>query len=110
MAYHSSGHFSFGAKLRDSVIKNLISSGIAILAGIIYLVYMVVTYGGSPRQVVSFLMALGNTYGVLLIIVLMGHGLVGLPKRLWQLSFNNRELNRLYMSVSAIKSLEITNL
>ena len=105
MYYHASGHFSTVAKLKDSIVKNLISSAVAILAGLIYLVYMLVTYGVSPRQVVSFLMALGNTYGVLLIIVLMGHGLVGLPKRLWQLSRNELELNRLYMSVRLLAIL-----
>ncbi len=87
-------------RMKDAIRQNVISSLIAIVAGFIYFVYMIATSGLSPSQVVSFLMALGNTYGVLIIIVLMGHGLVGVPKRLWQLSNNSRELDRLYMSVS----------
>ena len=52
-------------------------------------------------QVIGFLMTIGNTYGVLLIIVLMGHGLIALPKRLWELGDYSSELIRLYLSVSS---------
>ena len=44
-------------------------------------------------------MAMGNTYGVLLIICLMGNGLVALPRRLWQLGNAEGELIRLYLLV-----------
>ena len=100
MDYHASGYFSFTTKLKDAIWKNLRFGGLAILGGTIYIIYMVASTHGSPRQVINFMMAMGNTYGMLLIVVLMGHGLVGLPKRLWQMADNKRELERMYMSVS----------
>ena len=42
---------------------------------------------------------MSNTYGILLITVLMGNGLVGLPKRMWYYTDTERELNLLYMMV-----------
>lgn len=62
---------------------------------------MVSTKGSTETiHFIAFLMAMGNTYGVLLIIVLMGNGLVALPKRLWQMGKTEHEINRLYLSVS----------
>jgi hypothetical protein len=43
---------------------------------------------------------MGNTYGILLITVLMGNGLVGLPRRMWYYADTEGELNLLYMMVT----------
>jgi len=86
----------------DSVY-NLIFSGIlAVLAGVIYIIYLVSTSGGTFSQVIGFVMAMGNTYGVLLITLLMGNGLVALPMHLWRLGDIERGLRELYLSVRSI--------
>lgn len=69
------------------------------LAGVIYVIYMVASGSGSINQVLALAMALSNTYGVLLITVLMGSGLVGVPKRLWLMADPQQEIQRLYLSV-----------
>lgn len=102
LEYHSSGHFSFREKLHDALRKNIYALVIAATAGVVYIMYNVVTGNGSPYQVINFMMAMGNTYGVFIIIVLMGSGLVGLPRRLWQLADSEKELSRLYMSAVSI--------
>jgi hypothetical protein len=102
--YHSSGHFSFKDKLYDASMKNLLYLGIASTAAIVYIIYMVSTGSGSPLQIIALMMAMGNTYGVFIIIVLMGSGLVGLPRRLWQISDSNTELKRIYISAPSIES------
>jgi hypothetical protein len=52
------------------------------------------------------MMAAGNTYGLLLIILLMGSGLVNLPRRLWQMSDYSAEQTKYYLlgrqSINAI--------
>lgn len=120
MEYHSSGHFTFYSKVRwtasetihvvsdsshskqmkDAFMRLALAALLALAAGIFYIIYMVSTSGGSLYQVVGFMMAMGNTYGVLLITVLLGNGLVALPKRLWTMANIDGELQRLYMSVS----------
>lgn len=102
--YHSSGHFSIRDKLRDAFMKNLLYLGIASIAAVVYILYMVSTGSGSPLQIISLMMAMGNTYGVFIIIVLMGSGLVGLPRRLWQMSDSSTELKRIYISAPSIES------
>lgn len=72
---------------------------LTIVAAVFYIFYNVYIVGGSVTDVMSFLMAMGNTYGVLLITLLMGTGLVAIPKRLWLLGDVEGELNRLYLSV-----------
>mmetsp|Transcript_12215 Transcript_12215/g.18316 ORF Transcript_12215/g.18316 Transcript_12215/m.18316 type:complete len:780 (+) Transcript_12215:39-2378(+) len=103
MEYHSSGHFNFRNKLKDSFVKLFLSGLMAFAAGIVYLIFMFSTGGGSLTQIIGFTMAMSNTYGVLLITVLMGSGLVGIPKRLWIMADSNRELQRLYISAATIE-------
>lgn len=64
---------------------------------------MLSTSKGSFSQVLGFTMAMGNTYGVLLITVLMGSGLVGIPKRLWLMSDVEGELTRVYLIATTVE-------
>lgn len=87
----------------DAIKRLLLAAVAALVAGVIYIGYMVSTSGGSFSQVLAFMMAMGNTYGVLLITVLMGSGLVSLPKRLWAMSDSQEELRRLYLLAAPIE-------
>lgn len=84
-------------------MKLLLALVLTILAVVFYICYNVFAVGGSVSDVMSFLMAMGNTYGVLLITLLMGTGLVAIPKRLWLLGDVEGELNRLYLSASGVE-------
>ena len=55
----------------------------------------------------GFVKAMGNTYGILLITVLMGNGLVSLPRRMWYYADIDAELNGLYMMVRYISHCSI---
>ena len=70
-------------KLCDAVSRNLITGAVAGCFAIVYVIVMVYSGQGSLYHVIGFMMAAGNTYGILLIVLLMGHGLVALPRRLW---------------------------
>ena len=43
------------------------------------------------------LMALGNTYGLLLVVVLLGYGLIDIPRLLLRWAKPEDELNRIYL-------------
>jgi hypothetical protein len=87
----------------DAVYRLLIAGVVALVAGLVYIVYLVSTSGAGLWQVVGFVMAMGNTYGVLLITLLMGNGLVALPMHLWRLGDIDRGLQELYLSVRTFK-------
>ena len=57
----------------------------------------------NASKVGGFLMALANTYGLVFIILLLGHGLVKVPRKLWETSFEGRELQRHYFIVTKVK-------
>ena len=60
---------------------------------------MLSTNGGSTTALVGFMMAMANTYGLIIVIVLMGNGLIALPRRMWELGNTSEELVRMYMLV-----------
>lgn len=66
--------------------RNVILVGIVILIGISIHLHTINVFG--------FVMALGNTYGLLLVILLLGYGLVDIPRRLWRQSKPAQELQR----------------
>jgi len=102
--YHSSGHFSFKQKMYDAVVNNLLAVGIGLVAIIIYMCVMAASGEGTPAQAVNFLMAMGTTYGVLIITVLLGSGLISLPRQLWRKSSPQTELNCLYITASQVEA------
>lgn len=99
MEYHNSGHFTVKEKLLDALKTLGLTALIAFAVAMIYLIYILSTQQSSLEQVIGFAMAMSNTYGVLLITLLMGSGLAGVPKRLWAMSNIESELTRLYLSV-----------
>eukprot|EP01035_Chromulina_nebulosa_P034696 gene34696-46579_t len=103
MEYHGSGHFSFKNKLKEAFLKLIVSGVIAMVAGMVYFIVMLSSGSGSLYQIIGFTMAMSNTYGVLLITILMGNGLVGIPKRLWLMADRERELQRLFTSAIPIE-------
>eukprot|EP00981_Chlorochromonas_danica_P000709 scaffold147_cov164-Ochromonas_danica.AAC.26 len=103
MEFHASGNFTVQEKLLDGLKKLAFNAVIAIVLGLIYVIYMVATSGLTFKEIISFTMAMSNTYGVLLITVLMGSGLVGIPKRLWNMADSEGELRRFYVSASTVE-------
>ena len=68
---------------------------------LIFIIYLLATKGSTKTfHFLAFMMAMGNTYGVVLIILLMGNGLVALPRRLWRMGNSTTELQRLYVMVT----------
>ena len=104
MEYHSSGSFSLYGKIVDALKMNCLMAAIAVVAAILFLIFMVANGHGTINHVIGFMMAAGNTYGLLLIILLMGYGLVALPRRLWQITDYTSEQTRLYLSAPSVEA------
>jgi len=72
---------------------------LAVVASCCYVIYLVSSGHGTVSQVLGFTMAMGNTYGVLLLSLLMGNGLVAIPLSLWRLGDVEKGLQEIYLSV-----------
>ena len=96
----SSGAFSCGGKLRDSIRKSLISYLVLLAVAVAVLVWVKLA-GLTMAAFLGFVMALSNIYGLLLIIVLMSYGFVDVPRYFWNLGDYPRMLRRLQLQVGA---------
>jgi hypothetical protein len=100
--YHLSGEFTVTGKFVEAIKSNLQTLLIELALLILFILYMVSTKGSEATiNFIAFMMTMGNTYGVILIILLMGNGLVALPRRLWHMGNTENEINRLYLVVSS---------
>ncbi|KAF9969688.1 hypothetical protein BGZ73_007819 [Actinomortierella ambigua] len=100
-AYTQSGQFTVMKRLRNAVRDNLIYQmiiGVVALLGLLYVIYSIGT-----KDLRAYLMALSNSWGLILVVVFMGYGMVEVPRRLWHKGDNERELRRISFKASAVK-------
>jgi hypothetical protein len=81
--FEDSGEFAVGKRLREAVVSNAVMVG-AMLGGAVLVVVLLVTSGGfSFSQLPSVFATLANSFGLLLVAVFLGYGVVSFPKDCW---------------------------
>jgi hypothetical protein len=75
-----SGGFTFLSQLKEGITTSLRGIGIMIATGVLFVIGMAI-HLRSFSVVMPVLMALGNTYGLVLVSLLLGNGLVSIPKK-----------------------------
>lgn len=96
-----SGHFTFRQRLKDGCRRSFRSIFLMSIMGIISIIAMAISLKSFHMFtiVLPVLMALGNTYGLLLVSLLLGNGLVNIPKKLWREACPSKELRRAQIMV-----------
>ncbi|KAL7470533.1 hypothetical protein ACHAXS_010784 [Conticribra weissflogii] len=91
-----SGHFSLSQRLKDGITISVKGIFLMILMGAVAVVAMAIHLQSIRlvQTVLPVLMALGNTYGLVLVSLLLGNGLVNIPKRFWREACPAQELRR----------------
>ncbi len=69
--------------------------------GISVLIWSMIHFSASFQQVKGVLLSMSNTYGSTLVVMLMGHGLVNVPRQMWKSTNPQNELDRLYFNAAA---------
>ena len=83
-SFSVSGDFHFVGKLQYAFKFNALFYGIMMAVSVVLLVWIAVTVGiTEPAVVYGLGIALSNAWGLLLLILLLGYGLVEVPRRLW---------------------------
>eukprot|EP01125_Pyxidicula_operculata_P009229 TRINITY_DN3051_c0_g1_i2.p1 TRINITY_DN3051_c0_g1~~TRINITY_DN3051_c0_g1_i2.p1 ORF type:complete len:592 (+),score=104.90 TRINITY_DN3051_c0_g1_i2:15-1790(+) len=86
-SYVMSGEFTMRGKLKEAIKQNLIFYGIsALVCVIIFIVLCIVTQGWAKAWEVAIFAS--NLWGFLVLFLLLGYGIVYIPRTLW------REANR----------------
>lgn len=98
--YSMTGEFTFGDKMRTSIKSNLLLYSVmgAVLAvvGVISIIELNIHWGNIPATIT----AAANTYGLFLLIAMLGHGLVNVPRRCWRRAKREMNLKRYQFDVA----------
>jgi hypothetical protein len=95
--YFDAGEFDTKGKIKYSIMINLKILAAAGVVGIIFLVYIAIVNQFTSDDLVGFVVALANTIGLSLLICLLGHGLIEVPRKLWdEASYQIRMKHYLY--------------
>lgn len=90
------GEFDILGKIWYSLRVNLLFyAGLFALLSIVIVYMKLATTVNTWQGIAAFLMALSNAVGLLAVIMLLGHGLVRVPQRLWHASNSHRRLRKL---------------
>ena len=98
--YLESGFITKGDRLRDATKSNF--RYYAIATGISVFLIVVLSISEGEVNVLPLLMAIGNTYGLLLICLLLGYGLVDVPRQMYRQSKPFEVLRRSYVTAPMV--------
>jgi len=81
-----SGGFSFCEKMKASLRINLLFYTCAGVAGGGLLIFVAVTQHLGFSEVMKVAISLGNAFGLVLLLLMLGYGLVDVPRKIWRLA------------------------
>ncbi|KAL4503388.1 hypothetical protein ABPG72_000994 [Tetrahymena utriculariae] len=82
--YEAAGEFDVQGRVKRSIKINLmIILGIGAI-GLLFIVYLLISGKISWDNMEGFLIGLANGFGIFLVVILLGHGLVMIPKKCWR--------------------------
>ncbi|CAB3380908.1 LMBR1 domain-containing protein 2 homolog isoform X2 [Cloeon dipterum] len=105
-SYTKAGDFSVKGKLRSALIDNAIYYSTYLFICCVLFVYIILkpgldVDGGKLKAIAS---SASNTWGLFLLVLLLGHALVEVPRSLWRASSYNYSLNKAYFRTAKLSS------
>jgi hypothetical protein len=96
------GDLTWRGRLLSAVKANIKFYAAVALLGLAAAVYLMASKQMTMSGISDFLMVFGNTYGLLLVAVLLGNGLVELPRSIWRMRDTSRAIERLQLRAVAV--------
>jgi LMBR1-like membrane protein len=101
--YIDAGDFTFKERLKSSFRSNFRLLLIMVTLLTVFLIYVIMKSQLGWHQLLGFAICLSNTWGLMLTVMLLGYGLVELPRRLWNSGHNRKvRLKELYFQAAAV--------
>lgn len=94
-AYVESGYYAPLDRLKDASRYTLKYHLIVLGAGLVGAIYMFISAGVSFTSLKALCVALSHTFGLILVIWMLGHGIVEIPRAVWHGTIES-QLSKLY--------------
>ncbi|XP_065834367.1 G-protein coupled receptor-associated protein LMBRD2-like [Oscarella lobularis] len=103
-SYVTAAHFTIQRKILAMLKENAIVYGsLGLIFGIL-LIYVVIKGGLNSDSFNGIVVAASNTWGLLILVLLLGYGLVDVPLSVWNSSRVRRTLAHMYFKVAKLRS------
>ncbi|CAD8049363.1 unnamed protein product [Paramecium primaurelia] len=93
--YEDSGDFFWRERMKYSIKKNLLIYTVGLILGIIIIILLALN-SDSSDYITNSLIGLANFFGLFLVVLLLGFGLVAIPKRYLKESKEEEVLDKCY--------------
>ncbi|KAK5966209.1 LMBR1 domain-containing protein 2, partial [Trichostrongylus colubriformis] len=104
-SYVNAGDFKTSGKLRAALFNNALYYGLYMIVFILLLIYAIIKGVVINREHLKvILVSASNTWGLFLLVVLLGHGLVELPRILWHMGSREYRLHKTYFDIDKLSS------
>ncbi len=103
-SYSMAGEFSVGGKLRAAFIENAIYYGSFAVIFVIFLIYVSIKTRLNLEGLKIICITASNTWGLFLLVVLLGYGLVEIPRSCFNSSHYGRTISYLYFKVAKLSA------
>ncbi|EPZ35123.1 LMBR1-like membrane protein domain-containing protein [Rozella allomycis CSF55] len=104
MGYVDNGEFTMRSKLWSSIKYNAIYYSSLGVVGLGFLIYLIAVVKLNTYQtLISFVMALSNAWGMLLLVMFLGYGLVEVPRSFWNKANKKAWLLRMQFEAPKVK-------
>lgn len=100
--YEMAGEFSKTSRLKSAVFRHIRGFLILGALGVACWIYLFFEGKLTIQTTPVFLIVLSNCWGLLLIIVLLGYGLVEIPRSFWKAGNNSARLCDLYVKATVL--------
>ena len=94
------GEFSFGEKMRTSIKSNLLLYSVMGAVLVVVGIFSMIEFGISWKSLPDTVTSAANAYGLFLLIAMLGHGLVNVPRRMWRRSRRGLNLKRYQFEIA----------
>nr|CAG4651686.1 EOG090X03B7 [Triops cancriformis] len=105
-SYSKAGNFTIKGKLKSAVRDNLIYYGSYLLIVCILLIYLFTKpeFSFDWPKLKAIAASASNTWGLFWLVLLLGYGLVDVPRSLWNRAKRTYTLNHLYFKASKLNT------
>ncbi|KAK6737016.1 hypothetical protein RB195_019607 [Necator americanus] len=99
-SYVNAGDFTAYGRVKAALFNNAIYYGLYLLVFALLLVYAIIKgVVINTEHLKVILVSASNTWGLFLLVVLLGYGFVELPRSLWHMGSRDYRLNKTYFNI-----------